>query len=139
MIAVLTVSPAPIPRLSAIVLAAVIAGIAGAVLRAGARALWRATTLPEGALIVGSGGLARATRRKIHLFPDMHVSIVGAVRRSRCERSATLRIVCSLRGIRRPAGRARDPRLRDDRRAPHSRARRPLSSATPQAKRRPPG
>ena len=55
MIVVLTLSPAPIPRLSAIALAAVIAGIAAVLLRAGARALWRSTTLPEGALVVGAG------------------------------------------------------------------------------------
>jgi len=79
MVVILTLSPAPIPSLSAIVIATVIAGLAGVLLRAGARSLWRATTPPEGAVIVGSGGLARATRRKVALFPDMHVQIVRSL------------------------------------------------------------
>jgi exopolysaccharide biosynthesis polyprenyl glycosylphosphotransferase len=85
-VAVLTLSPAPIPRLSAIVIATAVAGLAGVLLRAAARSLWRATTPPEGAMIVGSDGLARATRRKVDLFPDMHVRIVRAVEESSLER-----------------------------------------------------
>ena len=79
LVAVLTLSPAPMPDLAAILLATAIAVVAGAGLRAGARALWRATTLPEGVLIVGTGRLADATRRKFDLFPDMHVRAVHAV------------------------------------------------------------
>src|SRR5215212_9449562 len=85
-VAVLTLSPAPIPRLSAIVIATAVAGLAGVLLRAAARSLWRATTPPEGAMIVGSDGLARATRRKVDLFPDMHVRLVRAVEDPSLER-----------------------------------------------------
>ena len=77
--AVLTLSPAPMPGLGPLVLAAAIALVAGACLRAGARSLWRATTLPEGVLIVGSGRLARATQRKFELFPDMHANTVRMI------------------------------------------------------------
>jgi len=77
--AVLTFSPVPTPGFAALVLATLVAAAASALLRAGARALARATTLPEGALIVGSGALARATRRKIELFPDMHVELVDTI------------------------------------------------------------
>jgi exopolysaccharide biosynthesis polyprenyl glycosylphosphotransferase len=45
-------------------------------LRIGARALWRLATLPERALIVGSGQLADMTRRKLRLFTDMHIDAV---------------------------------------------------------------
>ena len=77
MVAVLTLSPGPIPRLSAILVALAIAGAAAVLLRAGARALWRSVTPPEGAVIVGSGALARATRRKLQLFPEMHVEVAA--------------------------------------------------------------
>jgi exopolysaccharide biosynthesis polyprenyl glycosylphosphotransferase len=50
---------------------------ASVVLRIGARALWRALTQPERALIVGRGQLAEMTRRKLRLFTDMHVVAVG--------------------------------------------------------------
>jgi exopolysaccharide biosynthesis polyprenyl glycosylphosphotransferase len=45
-------------------------------LRVGARALWRLATLPERALIVGTGPLADMTRRKLSLFTDMHIDAV---------------------------------------------------------------
>ncbi len=77
-VVVLRLSPAPIPRLSEILVAGAIAAVAGLLLRAGARVLWRATTLPEGVLVIGAGSLARATRRKIKLFPHMHVHVVGS-------------------------------------------------------------
>jgi exopolysaccharide biosynthesis polyprenyl glycosylphosphotransferase len=46
--------------------------------RAAARAIWRQVTPPERALILGEGPLADATRRKIELFPDIHVDVVAA-------------------------------------------------------------
>jgi exopolysaccharide biosynthesis polyprenyl glycosylphosphotransferase len=46
-------------------------------LRIAARALWRALTPPERALLVGSGPLAEMTRRKLRLFTDMHIAAVG--------------------------------------------------------------
>jgi exopolysaccharide biosynthesis polyprenyl glycosylphosphotransferase len=44
-------------------------------LRAVARWAWRRTVPPERALIVGSGALERATRRKLELFTDIHVRL----------------------------------------------------------------
>jgi len=46
--------------------------------RAAARAVWRRVIPPERALIFGEGPLADATRRKLELFPDIHVDVVGA-------------------------------------------------------------
>jgi exopolysaccharide biosynthesis polyprenyl glycosylphosphotransferase len=50
------------------------------VLRSVARMLWRRVTPPERTLIVGTGALADAARRKIQLFPDMHLELVGEQR-----------------------------------------------------------
>jgi len=46
-------------------------------LRALARGVWRASVPPERVLIVGSGAAAQATRRKLELFGDMHMQLVG--------------------------------------------------------------
>jgi len=46
--------------------------------RVATRALWRRVTPPERALILGEGPLADATRRKLQLFPDIHVEAVAA-------------------------------------------------------------
>jgi lipopolysaccharide/colanic/teichoic acid biosynthesis glycosyltransferase len=45
-------------------------------LRVAARAAWRATTRRERVLILGSGSLAHAMRRKLSLFDDLHMSAV---------------------------------------------------------------
>jgi exopolysaccharide biosynthesis polyprenyl glycosylphosphotransferase len=47
------------------------------VLRSSARVLWRKVTPPERTLIVGTGPLAAATRRKLELFPDVHLDVVA--------------------------------------------------------------
>jgi lipopolysaccharide/colanic/teichoic acid biosynthesis glycosyltransferase len=47
-------------------------------LRVAARAAWRTTTPRERVLIVGEGGLARAMRRKLALFSDLHMTAVEA-------------------------------------------------------------
>jgi exopolysaccharide biosynthesis polyprenyl glycosylphosphotransferase len=47
------------------------------VLRASTRAVWRSIVPPERTLIVGSGALEVATRRKLELFSDIHVDCVG--------------------------------------------------------------
>jgi exopolysaccharide biosynthesis polyprenyl glycosylphosphotransferase len=52
------------------------AAVSALVLRIAARAVWRLATLPERALIVGSGPLADMTRRKLQLFTDIHVDAV---------------------------------------------------------------
>lgn len=62
-----------------------IAGFFGALLvvaialRVFARALWRQVTPPERVLIVGSGPLAAAMRRKLHVFSDLHLEVVGSI------------------------------------------------------------
>jgi exopolysaccharide biosynthesis polyprenyl glycosylphosphotransferase len=48
-----------------------------AALRALARFVWRRTTPAERTMIVGNSTLAAAARRKIELFRDMHVELVG--------------------------------------------------------------
>jgi exopolysaccharide biosynthesis polyprenyl glycosylphosphotransferase len=45
--------------------------------RVAARAFWRRVTPPERALILGEGPLADATRRKLELFPDIHIEVVA--------------------------------------------------------------
>lgn len=56
--------------------AGVLAATAGFILRAVARLIWRKITPPERTVIVGDGALADATRRKLELFPDMHLRLV---------------------------------------------------------------
>jgi exopolysaccharide biosynthesis polyprenyl glycosylphosphotransferase len=48
-----------------------------AVLRGVARVLWRRCTPPASALLVGTGPLERVARRKLELFGDIHVDVVG--------------------------------------------------------------
>jgi len=52
---------------------AAIAVVADFILRVLARAIWRASTPRERALIVGNGRLAHAMRRKLTLFTDLHM------------------------------------------------------------------
>jgi exopolysaccharide biosynthesis polyprenyl glycosylphosphotransferase len=47
------------------------------VLRGLARLLWRAWTPPTAVLLMGSGPLERATRRKLELFGDIHMRVAG--------------------------------------------------------------
>ena len=77
LVGLLAISPAGTPELPAIGLLLAVVAVSGAIMRAGARSLWRSMTLPEGVFVVGSGPLARALERKIDLFPDMHVRVVG--------------------------------------------------------------
>ena len=46
--------------------------------RVAARAIWRRVTPPERTLILGDGALADGTRRKLELFPDIHVEVVAS-------------------------------------------------------------
>ena len=46
--------------------------------RVAARAIWRWVTPPERTLILGDGALADGTRRKLELFPDIHVEAVAS-------------------------------------------------------------
>jgi exopolysaccharide biosynthesis polyprenyl glycosylphosphotransferase len=45
--------------------------------RSVARAAWRRLVAPERTVIVGVGALADATRRKLELFPDIHIDVLG--------------------------------------------------------------
>jgi exopolysaccharide biosynthesis polyprenyl glycosylphosphotransferase len=48
-------------------------------LRGLARVFWRTWTPPARALLLGSGPLERATRRKFELFSDIHLRVAGSV------------------------------------------------------------
>jgi exopolysaccharide biosynthesis polyprenyl glycosylphosphotransferase len=48
------------------------------VLRGAARWLWRRLTPPEVTAVLGAGDLAEMIRRKLELFPDMHLRLVDA-------------------------------------------------------------
>ncbi|MBA2298631.1 MAG: exopolysaccharide biosynthesis polyprenyl glycosylphosphotransferase [Actinobacteria bacterium] len=71
---------APANRLSSS--SAVITGVTAAaavfLLRAFARWTWRATTPPERVAIIGTAQAADVLRRKLELFPDLHMTIVAA-------------------------------------------------------------
>jgi exopolysaccharide biosynthesis polyprenyl glycosylphosphotransferase len=66
----------------AIAIAAVAAGVASVLLRSSTRALFRACTRPERAIVVGDGRFAARIRRKIDLFPDMHLQNVASAPRA---------------------------------------------------------
>jgi exopolysaccharide biosynthesis polyprenyl glycosylphosphotransferase len=72
----LSLTPPGGESMGAAVQACVVACLAGFALRSAARLVWRKLTPPERTLIVGSGALAEAARRKIELFPDMHLRLV---------------------------------------------------------------
>jgi exopolysaccharide biosynthesis polyprenyl glycosylphosphotransferase len=48
-------------------------------LRGISRVLWRRWTRPAGVLLLGSGPLERATRRKLELFSDIHLRVAGSL------------------------------------------------------------
>ena len=50
--------------------------VVAGVLRGTMRWLWRRTTPPELTAVLGEGELASAARRKLELFPDMHLRLV---------------------------------------------------------------
>jgi exopolysaccharide biosynthesis polyprenyl glycosylphosphotransferase len=56
---------------------AIVAFVTTFVLRGGARWLWRSTVPPERTVVLGDGELAAVMRRKIRIFPDMHLELVG--------------------------------------------------------------
>ena len=72
----LVVTPAPSMTITTAVQVWFAAAAAGFMLRASVRGLWRRAVPRERALIVGSGPLADATRRKLELFPDIHIDVV---------------------------------------------------------------
>lgn len=73
----LSLTPAGGIGISTALRAWIVAGAGGFLLRSLARAVWRRLTPAERTLIIGTGPLADATRRKLQLFPDMHLRLVG--------------------------------------------------------------
>jgi exopolysaccharide biosynthesis polyprenyl glycosylphosphotransferase len=73
----LAITPAGALSVAAAVRAWVLVLGSAFILRAVARILWRRITPPARTLIGGGGALGEATRRKIELFPDIHVDVVG--------------------------------------------------------------
>jgi lipopolysaccharide/colanic/teichoic acid biosynthesis glycosyltransferase len=69
-------TPAAAPDLGELVAIALIAAASDLLLRVAARALWRASTPRERAMVVGRGGLAHAMRRKVALFNDLHMDAI---------------------------------------------------------------
>jgi exopolysaccharide biosynthesis polyprenyl glycosylphosphotransferase len=57
-----------------------VVAIGALVLRSSARTLMHRLTHPEQAIIIGGGPLAEAARRKLELFPDIHVELVDEPR-----------------------------------------------------------
>ena len=53
--------------------------ISAFVLRGVTRRLWRFATPPERTIIIGSGAEAETIRRKIELFPDVHLEVVAEI------------------------------------------------------------
>jgi exopolysaccharide biosynthesis polyprenyl glycosylphosphotransferase len=60
-----------------VALIAIVAFATTFVLRGGARWLWRSIVPPERTVVLGDGELAAAMRRKIRIFPDMHLELLG--------------------------------------------------------------
>ncbi len=75
----LTITPAGSLGIPAAARSWVIAVVLAILLRGLARWLWRRLVPRERTLIVGSGPLADTTRRKLELFPDIHVEVVDQV------------------------------------------------------------
>jgi exopolysaccharide biosynthesis polyprenyl glycosylphosphotransferase len=73
----LAVTPAGPLSIAAAVRAWGIVLLSAFILRASMRVLWRWITPPARTLVIGGGALGAATRRKIELFPDIHVEVVA--------------------------------------------------------------
>jgi len=70
-------APVDPPPVEVAVVCFALAVAAATVLRALARFAWRRIVPREQAVIIGSGPLADETRRKLELFPDIHVDVAG--------------------------------------------------------------
>jgi len=73
---VLPQTPAGAVQPSSALAAWVVAAGSVLILRGGARWAWRRLTPPEVTAVLGDGDLAEMIRRKLELFPDMHLSLV---------------------------------------------------------------
>jgi len=65
------------PSASSALTLAVVACVSAFVLRALMRLVWRTTTPPERVAIIGAPAAARSIRRKLELFPDVHMAVVS--------------------------------------------------------------
>ncbi len=72
----LELTPAGHPNASSAISVGVVAAISAVPLRALARWAWRTLTPPERVALVGSKANADAFKRKLELFPDLHMTIV---------------------------------------------------------------
>ena len=98
----LALTPAGAPGTAAAVRLWLSAVLLAALFRGAARILWRAITPSSTAILVGSGPLERATRRKLELFRDIHVDVCGqldggAVQAGGGEIEARVRSACGGR------------------------------------------
>jgi exopolysaccharide biosynthesis polyprenyl glycosylphosphotransferase len=73
----LSLTPAEPLELTRAVRVALVAVFFGLGLRAVTRYVWRRITPPEKVVILGNGAKAAAIRRKIELFPDLHMRIAA--------------------------------------------------------------
>jgi exopolysaccharide biosynthesis polyprenyl glycosylphosphotransferase len=73
---VLPQTPAGEVTPSAAAVAGAVAAVGALVLRGAARWAWRRLTPPEVTAVLGDGDLAEMIRRKLELFPDMHLRLV---------------------------------------------------------------
>lgn len=72
----LEITPAGRPQASGAVLAGAVATVSALLLRALMRVVWRRVTPPEPIAVIGPAASADAVRRKLELFPDLHMQIV---------------------------------------------------------------
>ena len=72
----LEITPAGRPEASGAVVGGAVATVAALVLRGLMRLIWRRVTPPEPIAVIGPAVSADAVRRKLELFPDLHMQIV---------------------------------------------------------------
>jgi len=97
-----------LPNLAAVYMAGFLAAF---ILRSAARSVWRRITPAERTAIVGNGQVAEMIRRKIELFPDMHLELVDIPVRHDEADAGDKPLDQRLGGIAQQGG-SRDPRLR---------------------------
>jgi lipopolysaccharide/colanic/teichoic acid biosynthesis glycosyltransferase len=72
----LEVTPPDRPDAASAVIAGFVAAVTAIALRASARWSWRLVTPPERVGIIATSGGANAVKRKLELFPDLHMTVV---------------------------------------------------------------
>ena len=77
--AAVAITPAGSPGLASAMRLWVALLVLTPILRGLARIAWRRWTPPASVLLLGSGPLERATRRKLQLFSDIHLRVAGSV------------------------------------------------------------